>query len=666
MIVILIAIWIYYPLYAQQGDTLYIRYGENGKVTFASFAINQNSDRKMDNDIVFLKSILQARQEDEFLLKKEDPDEWGILHKRYQQYYRGIKVENAEYLLHGSNGSIEYINGDFQDISLQTIIPKFNKEQALVKALEYIGAEKYKWEDLEMEQMLKKNMNDTNATYYPQGELVIAKDYLINSGSHKLAWKFFISSLKPYNSQKLFVDANNGKIIQDVSLIMNANVPGTVKTMYSGVQNIICDSSSANGYKLQETRNTISGKSVTIKTIDEDTDNPFTNTNPNWNSINWVEFNQKQCALDVHWGVEKVVDYWSNVHGIDPINPHGLGVRSIVTCGFYGWHGLASWVSSEHCMRFSGGDSLNYFPATSLDIIAHEYGHAICEYSLGPNPDYSESGALCEGFSDIWGACVKYWANLDKYIWLNGNEIMRNPSFNCIRDLQNPKSNLVFYDVSNPNNYKYANTYKAGNWDFANTSATPYRNSTVLSHWFYLLCEGGNGINDKGNTYNVTGIGISKAEKIAYRTLVSLSSSADFYQARDISRILSGISSCDRRSIYEAWYAVGVGDIPSTPIHITSNTNWNNRTLDALVFVDSGAILTITGNIICYNSASITIHPGGKLIVDGGTLTNACEDEMWQGIFVGGNGTLPQTAQNQGILEIKNGAVIKNAKNAVT
>jgi hypothetical protein len=45
----------------------------------------------------------------------------------------------------------------------------------------------------------------------------------------------------------------------------------------------------------------------------------------------------------------------------------------------------------------------------------------------------------------------------------------------------------------------------------------------------------------------------------------------------------------------------------------------------------------------CDMDASFTIHPGGKLVLDGGTLTNACEDEMWQGITVLGNPSLQAT-----------------------
>ena len=113
-IILFIAIGIYYPLYAQQGDTLDILRGENGKIRFAHFAVKPHSDRKMDNDTIFLKSILQAKPEDEFRLISEKIDELGITRKRFQQYYKGIKVENAQYLLHGKDGNIEAMNGHYQ------------------------------------------------------------------------------------------------------------------------------------------------------------------------------------------------------------------------------------------------------------------------------------------------------------------------------------------------------------------------------------------------------------------------------------------------------------------------------------------------------------------------------------------------------------------------
>jgi len=255
-----IAFGLYLPLlYAQQSDTLFIQRGENGKVEFARFAVNENSDRKMTNDIGFLKSILGAKDEDGFRLKSETRDELGITHKKFQQYYKGIMVDNAEYLVHGKDDNIEVINGDFQEINIRSTEPVLNEQQALLKALEYVNAEKYKWEDPRMEEFIKLHRDNFNATYYPQGELVIAKDYFKKSNSFKLSWKFIISSLQPDNEQIIFVDAMNGEIIQDIPLILNTNTTGTVQTLYSGTQTITCDSYS-NGFRLYESRNTCTWK----------------------------------------------------------------------------------------------------------------------------------------------------------------------------------------------------------------------------------------------------------------------------------------------------------------------------------------------------------------------------------------------------------------------
>ncbi|MDL2297379.1 hypothetical protein LJC68_09680, partial [Bacteroidales bacterium OttesenSCG-928-B11] len=84
------------------------------------------------------------------------------------------------------------------------------------------------------------------------------------------------------------------------------------------------------------------------------------------------------------------------------------------------------------------------------------------------------------------------------------------------------------------------------------------------------------------------------------------------------------------------------------------------------LIVEASALSTIKGLVKCSPTASILVRPGGKLVVDGGTLTNACDGGMWQGIFVEGNSLLPQTAANQGTVELKNGAILEHAVVGIT
>jgi len=564
--------WVCYPIYAQQGDILFVQRGKNGKIEFARFYVDENSDRKMQSDTIFLKDILQAKNEDEFRLKSVTTDELGITHKRFQQYYKGIKVEKAEYLLHGKNDNIEYINGDFPDISLQFIEPIINEQQALSKALEYVSAEKYKWEAPDMEEFVKQHRNNPNVTYYPKGELVIAKDYLKRNDLFKLSWKFIISSLQPENEQIIIVDAINGEIIQDVPLIINTNVPGTAQTLYSGSKSITCDSYT-NGYRLYESRNTISGNSVIIHTKNclNQTNMAnaieFSNTSVNWTSGNWTTFNQDQAALDAHWGAEKVIDYWKTIHVRNSLDDLGLNITSYV---HYPYGVNATWNGNDKVMRYGDGSG-GITPLTSIDIVAHEMGHGITQFTSELAYVYDESGALNEGFSDIWGACAKNFVDPNKQIWLMGDEIMQNfPNYNCIRDISNPKSSLALEGC-------HPTKYKGQCWS---SYGEMHCNSTILSHWFYLLSQGGNGINE-GIIFNVTGIGINKAQQIAYKTLLDLYPTANYNAARNasIQAVINLFGDCtpEVKDVTNAWHAVGVGDLFIGPITI-SNTTYNTGT----------------------------------------------------------------------------------------
>ncbi|MBV9961147.1 MAG: M4 family metallopeptidase, partial [Parafilimonas sp.] len=213
----------------------------------------------------------------------------------------------------------------------------------------------------------------------------------------------------------------------------------------------------------------------------------------------------------------------------------------------------AFWWQATLSMYYGDGDNIVFRPLVALDVCAHEFGHGITQSTAGLAPGYQESGALNEGFSDIWGACVEHWAAPSKQTWLIGEEIMANGS-DCLRNMQNPKDPLA-------GEGQHPNTYHGQFWD---NNSEPHNNSTVLSHWFYLLCQGGSGTNDIGNIYTVNGIGINNAQLIAYRTeAFYLNSSANYSAARTTTiqavRDLFGTGSCSEISVTNAWYAAGVG-----------------------------------------------------------------------------------------------------------
>jgi len=92
----------------------------------------------------------------------------------------------------------------------------------------------------------------------------------------------------------------------------------------------------------------------------------------------------------------------------------------------------------------------------------------------------------------------------------------------------------------------------------------------VQNFWFYLLVEGGSGTNDVGYAYNVVGLGLTNAARIAYTNNNSfLTSSSNYDAARNgaiaAAEQLFGVGSQQALSTAEAWLAVGVGTIPQPP-----------------------------------------------------------------------------------------------------
>ena len=106
-----------------------------------------------------------------------------------------------------------------------------------------------------------------------------------------------------------------------------------------------------------------------------------------------------------------------------------------------------------------------------------------------------------------------------------------------------------------------------------------------------------------------------------------------------------------------------------TDVEIVANAIWESRkVIDGNLTVKAGKTLTIKCKLYLKPSSKIVVEPNARLIIDGGILTNYC-DNLWQGIEVWGNsnehqfpGTQPT---HQGKLEVINGGVIENANTAV-
>jgi Zn-dependent metalloprotease len=489
------------------------------RIQFIDLRDDERSDEKDHG--AWLGKALKISQKHSFKEVSSSSDQLGNTHSKYQLHYKNIPVEGEIYTVHSKSGKISSASGEYSTGNDINEKPVLTEPIAFSKAVKFVNATLYRWE--------KEN------SARPTGELVI----LPVGEKYILTYKFDIYALKPLSRHYVFIDANSGKILKTLNRIQDENVIGTAETMYSGTVNITTDSYSGH-YRLRE-----NGRGQGIETYDlnkaydltQAVD--FTDDDNHWNTS--TDFDK--AAYDAHYGTEVTYDYYSQKFNRSSFD--NLGAKLISYVHYNENYNNAFW--DGNVMNYGDGDNIAYLAFTALEVVGHELAHALTQYSAGLIYE-GESGALNESFSDIFGITIDFYKHPSTANYRMGDAMSL--------------TNTAFRDLSNPNAYYDPDTYKGSYWD---SKEEVHCNSGVQNFWYYLLCEGGSGTNDIGNSYHVTGIGRDKAIQIAYRNLtVYLSPNSDYSDARFYSiqsaKDLYGECSPEAASVSAAWYAVGIGD----------------------------------------------------------------------------------------------------------
>lgn len=216
-----------------------------------------------------------------------------------------------------------------------------------------------------------------------------------------------------------------------------------------------------------------------------------------------------------------------------------------------------------HYIKYDNKEYFEFFRSFSgnkpyknvLEVIAHEYTHAIFHWKTGivSFPDYlcNEYITLSEGISDIFGIYIKNKAlqtTPQNYLWLYAGQV------GIGKDFSDPKTN------------QYANTYNGQYYtNVCTEDYDPHPGGGVAHKWFYLLSTGfqGSAYNDLGYVYsNLTGIGVEKAIQIVWDAMPMIKPSSDYPAFRAMTlqatEKLYGLNSAEYLAVQNAWCAVGV------------------------------------------------------------------------------------------------------------
>jgi Zn-dependent metalloprotease len=288
-------------------------------------------------------------------------------------------------------------------------------------------------------------------------------------------------------------------------------------------------------------------------------------TTYNGTTINYSVEKGKDVALDIFWGLEKGYDFYNSVYNFS--NWGNIIAYSHADRNYPGAN-TQSYGNIPIFLWFGDGIPGKNTEFATLDIVGHELTHWFLLNKKKFVKYKGETGALSESYADFFGHCVDYFVNNTSSTWKISNIFLIGNGYS--RNMSDPHDGLFAYYNNALIDRRQPDTYEKDSFWVDTKSSDDnggvHTNSGVLNYFFYLITDGGSGTNEKGNTYSVNGLGISKSQQIAYKALNYLgkySTYADIPNAFINTAIdLYGIPSNELTQIKNALYAVGLKNSP--------------------------------------------------------------------------------------------------------
>ncbi|MBU9764739.1 hypothetical protein FR943_12880 [Mycobacterium sp. TNTM28] len=184
-------------------------------------------------------------------------------------------------------------------------------------------------------------------------------------------------------------------------------------------------------------------------------------------------FGWDASAVSAHANMAAVYDYYNTTLGVTSFDDDGAPIvlsthynPHETAADYTGGYKNAFWDSATQ--QFAFGDTGDF--AAALDIVGHEYTHAVLEHQGGVL-DYGEPGALNEAYADIMGVLIEGKERDDAGRWLIGED----SSAGAIRSLANPGA-IPGYRTDY--NSRYTGEEDEGGEHY---------NSTIFSHAAYRM-----------------------------------------------------------------------------------------------------------------------------------------------------------------------------------
>ncbi|GLW54828.1 M28 family peptidase [Kitasatospora phosalacinea] len=410
----------------------------------------------------------------------------------------------------------------------------------------------------------------------------------VKDGTSRLAWESVLTGSAEGRPSHLhvFVDAVTGEVADSYDDVK----AGTINSKWNGPAGLtISTTGSGSSYSLRDPSR------PGLSCADYSTGQVFSKSSDSWG--NGSATSKETGCADVMFAAQKEWDMLRDWLGRNGHNGNGgswpvkVGLNDV----------NAYWDGSS----VSIGHNQSNEWISSIDVVGHEFGHGLDQYT--PGGANNEAG-LGEGTGDIMGALTEAYANepapYDNPDYTVG-EMINLVGQGPIRVMYNPSQisgNPNCYSSSIPNTEEHA-------------AAGP------LNHWFYLLAEGSNPGGGKPssptcNSSSVTGVGIRDAGRVFYGGMLLKTSGMTYkkYRTATLTAAKNLDSTCNLFTRTKAaWDAVSVPAQAGDPTCAGNPSDYSLALSPSSGTVQAGSSTsaTVSTTVVTGSAANVSLSVTG-------------------------------------------------------
>ncbi|MFI0424517.1 M4 family metallopeptidase [Spongiactinospora sp. 9N601] len=520
-----------------------------------------------ENALTAAADELKVAPSDDFQLERAISGARGVQYLTYTRLHKGLPVYGGEAIVTTDiSGQVVHSVTTGQQTELAvTSTPKITADQAALTA--------------------RKRLTKVETVGTPTLAIYAA------TKNPRLAWAVDVTG-RTENApsvQHVYVDAVNGKVVDAWDDVR----AGMGNSHYNGNPVTITTSGSGSSYSMSDsTRPGLRCGGMNGQT--------YTGTDDNWGT--GAGTNLETACVDAMFGAQKEWDMLREWLGRNGIN--GSGAHYPIRVGLNDVNAFWYGTYTEF-----GHNSSNTRQAVAMDVVGHEFGHGVFQYSgSGGSGSGTETGGMNESTGDIMGALTEHYVNhpasLDPPDYLVGEEVNLAGSGE-IRNMYNPQAK------------GHPNCYSSSPPSGVHAAAGPQ------NHWFYLLAEGTNPAGKPASPVcsgptPLTGIGIQKAGQIFLGGLNTKTAPWNHAKARiatlNAAKSLFPGSCTEFNATKAAWTAVNV---PATndPTCTSQNNDFSVALNPASGSVNAGeaAQSTLNTTVTAGSAQPVSLRTTGTL-----------------------------------------------------